>query len=285
MFCDRPLLLSGVLATGLLAATPPAMAQDDLRERITTLMSGAYPVILRQVGAAARPGTAEWTALLTASVDAVLAVRPAECPPVRYGVDLCGIRPALSVSTAMAPGLREGEAVMVKPYDAARGPQRGDIVVFDVPPDGGTGRPTRMMFRLIGLAGETIALRDGRIEIDGTPVTLESTSETIAATIGDGRLQVFRETTPEGRSYRIARDMAGRAFGSAENAGPYRVPPQHVLVLGDNRHNAADSRYPDRLGGSSFVPVERILGRLLVVYAAAQPGRIGTSLVPDGQAR
>jgi signal peptidase I len=39
------------------------------------------------------------------------------------------------------------------------------------------------------------------------------------------------------------------------------VPDEHVFVMGDNRDNSVDSRFPQSIGGVGFVPFENLLGR------------------------
>ena len=125
-------------------------------------------------------------------------------------------------------------------------PSRGDIVVFYSPHDG-----QRLVKRVIGLPGDTVALRDNRLYLNG----LEVKQETIGAgtTAGDqaGSARLYLEFLP-GQTHSIALipgTMATRTFG------PYRVPEDHFFMMGDNRDDSFDSRY--------FGPVKRnqILGR------------------------
>ena len=175
MACMKAFALWLVVAAVLLAA-PPAQSEEPLREWLTGMMEGNYPRLASQLGLTIRPGTPEWDAAIAASVDAVLAVRPAGCGAVRFGVNLCGLRPVFSPSGAMAPTVLEREAMMVVPYSEERRVARGDIVLFALP-DG--ARRIQYFFRVIGLPGETVELRDGVVTINGTPMRQEATGRSL----------------------------------------------------------------------------------------------------------
>jgi signal peptidase I len=53
--------------------------------------------------------------------------------------------------------------------------------------------------------------------------------------------------------------------GLARSFGPVTVPENHYLVLGDNRHNSADSRF------YGFVPRDEIVGRSSTVALSLDP--------------
>lgn len=101
---------------------------------------------------------------------------------------------------SMQPGLEPGDRLLVRPLGPFP-PRRGDVVVLRDPRD-----PTRSTVkRVVGLAGEHIALRSGRLSIDGV-------------------------THIEPHAHRRSGDVE------------CRVPPGHVYVLGDNRSHSTDSR-------------------------------------------
>lgn len=136
-------------------------------------------------------------------------------------------------------------------------PHRGDIVVFRWPGD----RSQIWVKRVVGLPGDRIAMRDGRLWINGAAVELkadgigESESE-------DGSKEPtarYIETLPGGRAHTIFKHDSAGMF---DNLPEITVPADHLFVMGDNRDNSADSRVPLDAGGVGLLPVSDLVGRV-----------------------
>lgn len=106
---------------------------------------------------------------------------------------------------SMRPTLQEGRFLLINRYTYRfAAPRRGEIVVLQSP-----GKPRWLYVkRVVGLGGETLAIQNGRVVIDGKPLN-----------------------EPYAR-------------GSTEpDMEPVRIPPGSVFVLGDNRAESEDSRH------------------------------------------
>jgi signal peptidase I len=122
-------------------------------------------------------------------------------------------------------------------------PAKGDIVAFRSPAD-----DSLYVKRVIGTPGDTVALVNDVLVVNGQPASLSPTHADSPALAVEERLW--------GHSHLIS--LAGNG-ASINSFGPIVVPPGAYLMLGDNRHVSFDSRQ------FGFVDRSRILGRATTV--------------------
>ncbi len=112
-------------------------------------------------------------------------------------------------------------------------PERYDIVIFKYPDN----EAKLFIKRIIGLPGETVTIRDGKVYIND-------------------------EEEPLDDSF-IPEKMEG-------DYGPYEVPEDSYFMLGDNRNWSKDSRF----WNNTYVHEDKILGKAVFRYYPFN--RIGT---------
>ncbi|MEL7239961.1 MAG: signal peptidase I [Planctomycetota bacterium] len=132
-------------------------------------------------------------------------------------------------------------------------PDRGDIVVFKHPKTG-----EAYIKRVVGLPGDAVALRNGRLFINGV-VAPRAPEASIAYREHRGsviRVTPYEEQLPAGRAHLIY-ERSDRAY--ADQFSEITIPEDHLFVLGDNRDNSIDSRFLE--SGVGLMPVENLVGR------------------------
>nr|BFD58614.1 signal peptidase I [Bdellovibrio sp. CKG001]BFD62039.1 signal peptidase I [Bdellovibrio sp. HM001] len=126
-------------------------------------------------------------------------------------------------------------------------PSRGDIVVFKYPenPD------VYYIKRLVGLPGDRVEIKAGRVAVNGNPFTMTPMSDRGF----EAGFQYFTENNGE-RSYTVR-------FLSPEDSGDvqvYKIPEGEYFFMGDNRDQSADSR------AWGFVKNDYLVGRASVIW-------------------
>ena len=120
--------------------------------------------------------------------------------------------------------------------------------------------------RVIGLPGDRIQMRDGVLYINGQAVKkerIEDYADPSEPGLQDARAAIPRNAAQR-RQYRV---LDTDALGDADNTEEYIVPAGHYFMMGDNRDNSQDSRYP-RVG---YVPIENFVGRADIIFFSVSP--------------
>jgi signal peptidase I len=164
-------------------------------------------------------------------------------------------------------------------------PNHGDVVVFRHPTE-----DSDLIKRVIGLPGDTVAVRDGRVILNGRLLARESLGFARIAVTANSPCRVvppaapalgvingqgfclyrsFRETLPAGPSYTVLDQIE---HGVADDFAPVTVPPGHVFLMGDNRDDSLDSRFQAAEGGVGMVPTQNLIGRALVTFWSTDGG-------------
>jgi signal peptidase I len=165
-------------------------------------------------------------------------------------------------SVSMAPTLQRGDRILVcRICVRLGGVDRGDVIVFEdpAPPPAedrgpieaavrwlaegvGFAQPEDKDFvkRVVGLPGDVVELHDGELFVNGERVE-------------ERYLHPRIDTTPY---------------------GPVTVPDGMLFVLGDNRAQSGDSRFPPPTG-VGLVPEDAVIGTaFVVVYPPARWGSV-----------
>ncbi|NNH73757.1 signal peptidase I [Nocardia uniformis] len=154
---------------------------------------------------------------------------------------------------SMQPTLTGGDRIFAEKLSYYLGdPKPGDVVVFVGPTDSwNRGRPrdkdTRVA-RVIAVGGQTIQCCDaqGRVVVDDEPLD--------EPYVDPKRNNPFDPSRPD-----IRFNLGGRAFG------PVKVSDGHLWVMGDNRREAADSRYHTDDEYQGTVPAADVRGKVVNV--------------------
>lgn len=132
---------------------------------------------------------------------------------------------------------------------------RGEVVVFHYPVN-----PTmHLVKRVIGLPGDHIKLRDGRVYVDD--ILLSEPYAVYRPSAPD----IYRDDFPHLQA--TDPDVDSRwwiRMRSLIHDGELTIPPDNYFVLGDNRNDSEDSRY------WGLVPRAAIVGEPMLIYFSLQ---------------
>lgn len=130
------------------------------------------------------------------------------------------VKPFVIPSSSMVPTIKPRDRLLVNQLSYRfHGVRRGDIVVLDNPEADRGPEEGRLLKRVIGLPGESVLSRGGRVVVDG----------------------------------RRLREPYLPAGVDTTGLEPVIVPAGHYLVLGDNREDSEDGRIFGPIPKSSIV--------------------------------
>ena len=182
------------------------------------------------------------------------------------------VQPFRIPSESMEPTLLVGDFLLVDKQMGLEVPprvfapagvvHRGDLIVFHYP----VNPALHLVKRVVGLPGDRLRLRDGRVSIDDRPL-----AEPYA---------VFRPAGPD--PYRDEFPRLTTADPGVDTRwwiqmrtlvahGELTVPPDSYFVLGDNRNDSEDSRY------WGFVPSAAIVGKPFLIYFSLNSPNLTTT--------
>jgi signal peptidase I len=194
------------------------------------------------------------------------------------GVRVLAYQPFTIPSASMEPGLVEGDYILVSKFSygwsraslpfsppvgrgrlLGRDPELGDVVVFKA--DEGQG--VAVIKRVIGLPGDRVQVRGGTVFVNGAAIA----QAPARGADGEGPA-LIREFKPTGAAYLTLDRGPGREGDDTE---VFHVPPGRYFVMGDNRDNSLDSRWPAGWG-MGFVPAEALVGEAQLILLSWEPG-------------
>jgi signal peptidase I len=186
-------------------------------------------------------------------------------------------------SSSMEPGLVIGDYIVVSKFAygwsrasipfhpplpsgrlMGKQPERGDVVVFRLPRD-----PSQTWIkRVIGLPGDRIRVQGGQVFVNDVALPQAQLGLTQDHDAPDRTVLQVCERQGDGRAYVTYDGGAGQPGDDTET---YVVPAGQYFMMGDNRDNSLDSRWPGEVG-VGFLPADNVVGKDSFVLASWKPG-------------
>jgi len=112
--------------------------------------------------------------------------------------------------------------------------------------------------RVVGLPGDRIQMKNGILNINGTPVDRKRIDD-YTDEYGN-RIPRYIETLPGGFTHVILESRGDE--GDLDNTPEYVIEPGHYFMMGDNRDDSADSRTAE----VGQVPAENLIGHAQIIF-------------------
>jgi signal peptidase I len=147
---------------------------------------------------------------------------------------------------------------------------RGDVILFRAPPD----PSVTYVKRAVGLPGDKVEFRDGRLFVNGQEVYRGPAPERgVMYDIDHEKEKTLYVENLTGVKHFMILDSDENS--NLRNFGETIIPPGKLLAVGDNRDHSHDSR------AWGFVPFENLKGRAMFIWFSShdwqpRPERIGT---------
>ncbi len=167
-----------------------------------------------------------------------------------FGVRTFIAEPRYIPSSSMEPTLQINDRLIIEKISYKfRKPERGEVLVFNPPAVKAVPDPSLVYIkRLIGLPGDRISIREGKVFINNQPLTepyIREAPDYTLPTADPAECQacfVPNEVNQNGKNL------------------SFTVPPNTYWMMGDNRNNSLDSH------AWGFLPEQNIVGRASFRY-------------------
>src|SRR6202049_713686 len=175
-------------------------------------------------------------------------------------------------SDSMMPTLFDGDFIFVSKYSyglrlpvtntlliPTGTPQRGDVIVFRLPPN----PKINYIKRLVGLPGGRIRVdENNQLYVNDKPVP--QTRGPIYSGPKQDMLN-YADAPTAFEQLGDKRHLVMFAHGGVK-AGEWAVPAGHYFFMGDNRNNSKDSRFQDEMDAPGFVPEQNLVGKAVRIW-------------------
>jgi signal peptidase I len=175
-------------------------------------------------------------------------------------------------SDSMMPTLFDGDFIFVSKYSyglrlpvsntlviPTGSPQRGDVIVFRLPPN----PKINYIKRLVGLPGDRIRVDSAnQLYVNDVPMPQQPGA---AYTGPKQDMWNYAGVATATEKLGAKRHLIMFANGGVKE-GEWVVPEGHYFFMGDNRNNSKDSRWLDEPDAPGFVPERNLVGKAVRIW-------------------